>query len=112
MAKFLGIYEYADTFKNDAGEEVPYHNFKVKYLDEYVETDKTRGDMISCTGSDVFEVTKISDDKIRGFMGCDFSSAEEFKNRIFEDIELVFGRSGVVGIRFKNQVANLGRKDK
>ncbi len=98
-AKFINLRENAGQFQNDEGNMVDYHNFTLMYLDERQTADSRGDELNASTNFGVFE-QKISADKISAFFGVDVVGVEQFSNCYLKDLELVFGRKGLIGVRF------------
>lgn len=99
MAKFLNLRENAGSFKNDDGVEQEYHNFTFSYLDKRGKTDLTRNELSNSTNMAAFDV-KIKPENLNSFFGTEVFTTEQFKDDFLSDIELVFGRDGVCGVKF------------
>lgn len=102
MAKFIDLIENAGKIPDEkTGEEKPWHNFLFGYLDTVTDPDKGRNE-IDSTAERYFQV-KIKADKMVSFFGFEVFHASQFDGMFGKEIELIYGRDGVCGCKFKTE---------
>ncbi len=102
---FLGAVENAGTFPNDKGEDINFHYFLV---DVALGDRGTNSNIVSfcgfeCLGftkTSVYGNTKFNDkrkinaDDISKVFGADISTAEQLKDKVFQNCEVLWDKSG------------------
>ena len=102
---FLGITENSGTFPNDKGEEVGYHNFMVDLAlgDRETNQNTVSSCGLECLGFSKTSVdgkTKFTDkrkikaDDISKIFGTEIFTAEQLKDKVFQNCEVLWDKSG------------------
>ena len=100
MAKFIDLIENAGTIQDEkTGNEIKWRNFMVGYMDIATDADKGRNEVDS-TEERYFQV-KVKGDYVSSFFGFDIVGASDLNGAFGKEIDVIYGREGVAGIRFK-----------
>ena len=108
MAKFIDLIENAGTIQDEkTGNEIKWRNFMVGYMDTATDADKGRNEVDS-TEERYFQV-KVKGDNVSSFFGFEVFNASQLNGAFGKEIDVIYGREGVVGIRFKEPHVDNGK---
>lgn len=100
MARFIDLIENAGTMEDEkTGNEIKWRNFMFGYTDTVIEAEKGRNE-VAGTKERYFQ-KKIKGDNISAFFGFEVFTADQFNGLFGKEIDLIYGRDGVVAARFK-----------
>lgn len=102
---FLGATETAGTFPNDKGEKVMYHYFLVDVAlgDRETSSNTVSSCGLECLGfskTTVEDKTKFQDKRkikaedISAVFGAEISTAEQLKDKVFQNCDVLWDKSG------------------
>ena len=102
---FLGLVENAGSFPNDKGDEIGYHNF---LIDVALRDREITANTVSFCGFEALgfvrttvegktkfsDKRKVKSDDISKIFGVNITTAEQLKDKAFQNCEVLFDKNG------------------